>query len=88
MKLPDPDCRVGQPWEKETQGEIKTESIVGMLLFLPLFFLLFLCLHLLSLFFLNHTHKEELMIPVGIATMATPTRQMIHPNNLPNGVMG
>lgn len=72
MKLPDPDCRVGQLsllswatqqtelgnlWKKETQGEIKTESIVGMLLFLPLFFLLFLCLHLLSLFFLNHTHK-------------------------------
>ena len=33
------------------------ESIVGMLLFLPLFFLFSFCLHLLPLFFLNHTHK-------------------------------
>lgn len=28
--------------------------------------------------------KEELMIPVGIATIATPIRQIKHPNNLPN----
>lgn len=28
-----------------------------MLLFLPLFFLLFLCLHLLPFFVLNHAHK-------------------------------
>ena len=38
--------------------------------------------------FLTILIKEELMIPVGMATIATPTRQIIQPNNFPKKVMG
>ena len=39
-------------------------------------------------FFCTILIKEELMIPVGMATIATPTRQIIQPNNFPKKVMG